>query len=94
MCYNCGCGNPYDDMGNPDNIIEETLKTQSNKTGESLQDLKLKLYQTLDQQMNGQKVEMSPEIVEMFERAAKAESQTVEEAKKNTLDLLKNEVAE
>ena len=25
MCYNCGCGNPNDDMGNPDNITNATF---------------------------------------------------------------------
>lgn len=25
MCYNCGCGNPNDDMGNPDNITNDTF---------------------------------------------------------------------
>lgn len=25
MCYNCGCGNPNDDMGNPDNITTSTF---------------------------------------------------------------------
>lgn len=47
MCYNCGCGMPNDDMGNPQNITEET-----------------------------------------FKKAAEASGQTVEEAKRNTLELL------
>lgn len=25
MCYNCGCGNPNDDMGNKDNITNVTF---------------------------------------------------------------------
>ena len=25
MCYNCGCGNPNDEMGNPDNITNDTF---------------------------------------------------------------------
>lgn len=25
MCYNCGCGNPNDDMGNPDNLTTSTF---------------------------------------------------------------------
>jgi len=48
MCYNCGCQNPDDDMGHPDNITEDT-----------------------------------------FEKAAKAWGQSVDEAKRNTLELLK-----
>lgn len=53
MCYNCGCGNPDDDMGNPENITNQT-----------------------------------------FEKAAKAWGQSVDEAKKNALSLLKDEVKE
>lgn len=26
MCYTCGCKLPYDDHGDPDNIVEENLK--------------------------------------------------------------------
>ena len=26
MCYNCGCGSPVDDMGNPDNITNSTFQ--------------------------------------------------------------------
>ena len=48
MCYNCGCGMPDSDMGNP--------KVITNKT---------------------------------FEEAAKAAGQTPEEAKRNTLKVLK-----
>ena len=48
MCYNCGCGVPDNEMGDPRSITDKT-----------------------------------------FEEAAKAAEQTVEEAKKNTLELLK-----
>lgn len=51
MCYNCGCQNPKDDMGHPDNITDET-----------------------------------------FEKAAKAWGQSLDQAKKNTLELLEREV--
>jgi hypothetical protein len=53
MCYNCGCGMPDNDMGNP--------KAITNKT---------------------------------FEEAAKGVEQTPEEAKKNTLSLLKKVLKE
>jgi hypothetical protein len=48
MCYNCGCGKPDDDMGDPKNITDKT-----------------------------------------FEEAAKASKQSLKDAKKNTLELLK-----
>ncbi len=53
MCYNCGCGMPGGDMGNPKLITDKT-----------------------------------------FEEAAKAAGQTPEEAKKNTLKLLKKVLGE
>ena len=48
MCYNCGCGLPDDDLGNPKNITNRT-----------------------------------------FDEAAKAAGQSADEAKRNTLELLK-----
>lgn len=48
MCYNCGCGMPDDNLGDPKNITNKT-----------------------------------------FEEAARAASQSPEEAKRNTLQLLK-----
>lgn len=53
MCYNCGCGMPNDNLGDPRNITNKT-----------------------------------------FEEAAKAASQTPEEAKRNTLALLKKVLKE
>jgi hypothetical protein len=53
MCYNCGCGLPNDNLGDPRNITNKT-----------------------------------------FEEAAKAASQTPEEAKRNTLALLKKVLKE
>ena len=39
MCYNCGCGMPNNDMGNPKNItnrtFEEAAKTMEQSTSES-----------------------------------------------------------
>lgn len=53
MCYNCGCGLPDDNMGNPKNITNKT-----------------------------------------FEEAAVAMGQTPEEAKSETLKLLKKNLGE
>ena len=44
MCYNCGCGNPNDDMGNPDNITNETF-TKAAKAEN--QDIKIAKEETL-----------------------------------------------
>lgn len=53
MCYNCGCGLPNDNLGDPRNITNKT-----------------------------------------FEEAAKAADQSVDEAKRNTLALLKKVLKE
>lgn len=53
MCYNCGCGIPNDNLGDPRNVTNKT-----------------------------------------FEEAAKAASQSPEEAKRNTLALLKKVLKE
>ena len=44
MCYNCGCHNPQDDMGNPDNITEQTLTHLAEHWGKSLKEAKLILF--------------------------------------------------
>ena len=81
MCYNCGCQNPQDDMGHPDNITEQTLA--------QLKDSKPELLKLLEN--DDKKLEEDPQIKEMFEKAASAWGQSVEEAKKNTYALLKKE---
>lgn len=35
MCYNCGCDNPDDDMGNPDNITNDTFEKASKAWGQT-----------------------------------------------------------
>lgn len=59
MCYNCGCGNPNDDMGMGSAGVDPKGSMITNKT---------------------------------FEKAAKAYGMTVEEAKRETLKLLKKEL--
>lgn len=87
MCYNCGCFNPEDDMGHPDNITTNTLKHLSKHWNTSLDETKKRLSGLIE------KGNMSdPHLTEMFEKAAKIWGQSVDEAKKNTLELLKNEL--
>ena len=87
MCYNCGCFNPQDDMGSPDNITEETFKHLAEHWKKSLEETKLAVFQMLEDN----KVTDS-HLTEMFEKAAKAWGEPVEEAKKQTLQLLKSEL--
>jgi hypothetical protein len=84
MCYNCGCFNPQDDMGNSDNITEATLKKLAGQ--EDLNAFKARLLDQLNQNQLDSTLEAE------FAKAAKAWGQSVDEAKKNAKDLLKTEV--
>lgn len=35
MCYNCGCDNPDDDMGNSDNITNATFEKAAKAWGQT-----------------------------------------------------------
>ncbi len=89
MCYNCGCQNPDDDMGSPDNITNSTLNHLSKHWDKSFDETRLILLQALENQ--DQKILEEVHIKEMFGKAAKAWGQSVDQAKSNTLELLKNE---
>ncbi len=54
MCYNCGCGMPNDDMGNQDNITEETIKKAAKASGQSIEEAKNNTLEELKKQL-GQK---------------------------------------
>ncbi len=49
MCWNCGCMNPDDDMGNPDNITTATIvkaaKAGGNKNVKEAMETMVKTYQ-------------------------------------------------
>jgi hypothetical protein len=40
MCYNCGCGDPDKDHGNPRNITDKTFKDAAEATGATEEDAK------------------------------------------------------
>src|SRR5213593_1506183 len=40
MCYNCGCGMPNNDMGNPKNITNKTFEEAAAAMGESPKEAK------------------------------------------------------
>lgn len=54
MCYNCGCGMPNDDMGNKDNITEETIKKAAAASSQSVEEAKKNTLEELKKQL-GQK---------------------------------------
>ncbi len=47
MCYNCGCGNPDDDMGNPKNITNKTFKEAADAWGQDEKEAKEKTLEQL-----------------------------------------------
>ncbi len=52
MCYNCGCGNPNDDMGDPANITNTTFEKAAEAEKQSVAEAKLKTLELLQQQLN------------------------------------------
>ena len=40
MCYNCGCGMPQNDMGDANNITEQTFETAAKASGRSVEEVK------------------------------------------------------
>lgn len=90
MCFNCGCQNPQDDMGNSNNITEQTLMHLSGHWGKPLEETKKILFGLLKNSDN--KLEEDEHLKEMFEKASKAWGQSIDEAKKNTYELLKQQV--
>ncbi len=89
MCYNCGCEAPDDDMGHPDNITSHTFHHLGEKLGKTEKEAKEMVLSALE----NNSVEQNPELVEMFQKAAAAEGQSVDEAKKQTLNLLKKTIS-
>lgn len=90
MCYNCGCFNPKDDMGSPDNIIDKTLETLSTHWKKSLDQTKKDLFELLSR--DDKSLTEEPYLNELFTKAAKSWGQSVEEAKKNIMNLLKTQI--
>lgn len=87
MCYNCGCANPDDDMGHPDNITTSTLSQLSKHWNISVDETKKRLIDMIEN------IKFDEDhVVKMFEAAARAWGQSTDEAKKNTKELLKSEV--
>lgn len=77
-------------MGSADNITENTLAHLSLHWNKPLPETKLKLLKLLETQ--DQTLDKDHHLKELFEKAARAWGQPVEEAKKNTYTLLKKEL--
>jgi hypothetical protein len=48
MCYNCGCGMPNNDMGNPANITNKTFEEAAKAMGQQVEDAKTNARKLLD----------------------------------------------
>jgi hypothetical protein len=48
MCYNCGCGMPNNDMGNPENITNKTFEAAAEAMDQSAKDAKKNARELLD----------------------------------------------
>ncbi len=85
MCYNCGCDMPDDNMGNDDNITNHTFHHLAEKWGKTEEEAKKIVLAAI----TDNRVDESEELSEMFTKAAAAENQTIDEAKKETEKLIK-----
>jgi hypothetical protein len=54
MCYNCGCGMPNNDMGNPANITNKTFEDAAKTMKQSAEDARKNARQLLDRVINSQ----------------------------------------
>jgi len=52
MCYNCGCGMPNNDMGNPKNITNDTFEDAAKVMGQSAKDARRNTRELLDKVIN------------------------------------------
>lgn len=48
MCYNCGCGMPNNDMGNPKNITNKTFEAAAEAMDQPAKDAKKNARELLD----------------------------------------------
>lgn len=55
MCYNCGCGMPEDDMGDPKNITEKTFEEASKASGQTKEEAKKNTLEMLQKQLEENK---------------------------------------
>jgi len=88
MCYNCGCFNPDDDMGNPDNLTNLTFKNLAGKWKKSEEEVKQEVYSALVNKT----ADKNADLKKAFAKAAAAWGQSPEEAMNQTYYLLKDEL--
>lgn len=51
MCYNCKCGDPNDDMGDPKNITNKTIEELAKLNGMSVEETKKEILKMLKREL-------------------------------------------
>ena len=54
MCYNCGCGMPNNDMGNPKNITSKNFEEAAAAMGQSVKDAQKNAHRLLERVLAAQ----------------------------------------
>ncbi len=55
MCYNCGCGDPYDTMGHEENITEDDIQKASKVMGMTSEESKKNMIDLLQKTLKSDK---------------------------------------
>ena len=100
MCYNCGCGLPDDDMGqghaeldpNGKSITNETFTKLGEKWGMDRHSAQELVYNLLTGKAHDQ--EKQQYMDHLYEHAAQSQGMSQDDAKKEALKLLKQELGE
>jgi hypothetical protein len=48
MCYNCGCGMPNNDMGNPQNLTNKTFAKAAEASQQAVKEAKKNAHELLE----------------------------------------------
>lgn len=79
-------------MGHPDNITTGTFKSLGKKVGKKEPEVRQWVFDYLEAQYNDSEASKDSQIEEMFVKASKAWGQSIEQAKKQTFNMLKSEM--
>lgn len=90
MCYNCGCALPDDDMGHQDNITNKTFENLAKEMNSTCESVKNEMKSWLEKELVGDHTK-NLYFEKVFNRASQAWGQSIEDAKKETLKLLREE---
>ncbi len=66
MCYNCGCGMPDNDLGNPKNITNRTFDEAAKAAGETVEQAKRNVFEELKKQLEKKKQTFQSKVQAFF----------------------------